>query len=141
MHGDRAGFWAVTVTRNWRIVFRFDEDGDACDIDFVDYHSVEACVRVGATLYVRQHPGTVIRELWLDGEQPAVAARRIGVPLEELMALLDGRAALSPRLATKLEAAGWSNAPFWLRLQHAYDRAHRESRQCGAQAVVTVPNN
>ena len=38
LHGNRAGFWAVTVTRNWRIVFRFDEDGNACDVDFVDYH-------------------------------------------------------------------------------------------------------
>ena len=35
--GDRKGQWAVTVRANWRIVFRF-EDGDAQDVDFVDYH-------------------------------------------------------------------------------------------------------
>lgn len=37
LKGDLKGFWAVTVRANWRIVFRFD-DGDASDVDFVDYH-------------------------------------------------------------------------------------------------------
>ena len=37
LRGDRKGQWAVTVRANWRIVFRF-EDGDAHDVDFVDYH-------------------------------------------------------------------------------------------------------
>ena len=31
------GFYSVTVRANWRIIFRF-EDGDAFDVDFVDYH-------------------------------------------------------------------------------------------------------
>lgn len=38
LRGSRAGFWAVTVSRNWRIVFRFDDNGDACDVGFEDYH-------------------------------------------------------------------------------------------------------
>jgi proteic killer suppression protein len=36
MTGDRKGFWSVVVSRNWRVIFRF-EDGHACDVDFVDY--------------------------------------------------------------------------------------------------------
>ena len=35
--GDHRGFWAVTVRANWRIIFRFEE-GDACDVDYIDYH-------------------------------------------------------------------------------------------------------
>ena len=35
--GDRKGSFAVVVSRNWRIVFRF-ENGSAFDIDFLDYH-------------------------------------------------------------------------------------------------------
>jgi proteic killer suppression protein len=35
--GDRRGYWSITVSRNWRIVFRF-EDGDVLDVEFVDYH-------------------------------------------------------------------------------------------------------
>ena len=37
LKGDRKGFWAVTVSANWRIVFRF-ADGNAFDVDLVDYH-------------------------------------------------------------------------------------------------------
>jgi proteic killer suppression protein len=37
LKGDLKGFWAVTVRANWRIVFRF-EDGQASEVDFVDYH-------------------------------------------------------------------------------------------------------
>jgi proteic killer suppression protein len=37
MGGDYKGYWSVVVSRNWRVVFRF-ENGDACDVDFVDYH-------------------------------------------------------------------------------------------------------
>lgn len=35
--GDLAGFWSVVVSRNWRIVFRF-EGVDAADVDLIDYH-------------------------------------------------------------------------------------------------------
>jgi proteic killer suppression protein len=37
MSGDLKGFWSVVVSRNWRLIFRF-EAGKACDVDFVDYH-------------------------------------------------------------------------------------------------------
>jgi proteic killer suppression protein len=37
LKGTLAGFWAVSVSGNWRVTFRFD-NGDAIDIDYVDYH-------------------------------------------------------------------------------------------------------
>jgi proteic killer suppression protein len=37
LSGRLKGRWAITVRANWRIVFRF-EDGDAYDVDLVDYH-------------------------------------------------------------------------------------------------------
>ena len=37
LKGDRKGFWAVDVSGNWRIVFRF-EDGDVFDVNYEDYH-------------------------------------------------------------------------------------------------------
>jgi proteic killer suppression protein len=37
LSGDLKEFWSVTVSRNWRIIFRF-EGNDAFDVDFVDYH-------------------------------------------------------------------------------------------------------
>jgi proteic killer suppression protein len=35
--GDLKGFWSVSVSGNWRLIFRFDA-GDAFDIDLIDYH-------------------------------------------------------------------------------------------------------
>ncbi|HET9219273.1 MAG TPA: type II toxin-antitoxin system RelE/ParE family toxin, partial [Terriglobia bacterium] len=37
LKGDLKGFWSVMISGNWRIVFRFAE-GDAFDVDLVDYH-------------------------------------------------------------------------------------------------------
>jgi proteic killer suppression protein len=37
LKGDLAGFWAVTVQANWRVIFKF-ENGDAYIVDYVDYH-------------------------------------------------------------------------------------------------------
>ncbi len=37
LRGDLAGFWSVTVSGNWRIIFRFDGD-NVTDVDLVDYH-------------------------------------------------------------------------------------------------------
>jgi proteic killer suppression protein len=37
LKGEWRGFWAVTARANWRVVFRF-ADGDAVDVDYVDYH-------------------------------------------------------------------------------------------------------
>ena len=35
--GDRAGYWSVRVSGNWRIIFRF-VGMNVCDVDLVDYH-------------------------------------------------------------------------------------------------------
>jgi proteic killer suppression protein len=37
LKGDYKGFWAVSVSGNWRVIFRF-EDNRAIDIDYLDYH-------------------------------------------------------------------------------------------------------
>lgn len=37
LSGDLKGFWAISVTGNWRIIFRF-ENGNAYDVDLIDYH-------------------------------------------------------------------------------------------------------
>ena len=37
LKGDMKGLYAVDVSGNWRIIFRF-KDGEASDIDLIDYH-------------------------------------------------------------------------------------------------------
>ena len=37
LRGDLRGLWSISISGNWRMVFRF-EDGDVYDVDLVDYH-------------------------------------------------------------------------------------------------------
>lgn len=38
--GDRSGTFAMSVSGNWRLTFRFEngDKGDVVDVDFEDYH-------------------------------------------------------------------------------------------------------
>jgi proteic killer suppression protein len=39
LKGDLNGFWSLTVTGNWRLIFRHHEEANtASDIDLIDYH-------------------------------------------------------------------------------------------------------
>jgi toxin HigB-1 len=37
LSGDLKGFYAVSVSGNWRVIFHF-VDGNALDVDYLDYH-------------------------------------------------------------------------------------------------------
>ncbi|MDA8077404.1 MAG: type II toxin-antitoxin system RelE/ParE family toxin [Nitrospiraceae bacterium] len=37
LKGKWKGFFSVTIRANWRIIFRL-ENGNAFDVDFIDYH-------------------------------------------------------------------------------------------------------
>jgi proteic killer suppression protein len=37
LSGNYQGFWAVDVSGNWRILFKF-EGQDVIDVDYLDYH-------------------------------------------------------------------------------------------------------
>ncbi len=39
LKGDLKGFWSLTVSGNWRLIFRYDEaTNTASEIDLIDYH-------------------------------------------------------------------------------------------------------
>ena len=37
LRGALSGYYAVSVSGNWRVTFRF-QDGHAVDVDYLDYH-------------------------------------------------------------------------------------------------------
>lgn len=37
LRGDRIGQWSIRINTQWRICFRWEEDGP-CDVEVVDYH-------------------------------------------------------------------------------------------------------
>lgn len=38
LSGDRAGTWSMTITRNWRLTFRVNDQGALEEMDMEDYH-------------------------------------------------------------------------------------------------------
>ena len=71
------------------------------------------------------HPGYSIRENCLKplGLNVTQAAQVLGVARHTLSRVVNGHAAISARMAIRLEKAGWSNAEFWLRRQTTWDLA------------------
>ena len=37
LKGNMAGMWSISVSGNWRVVFRFERN-EAVDVNLVDYH-------------------------------------------------------------------------------------------------------
>lgn len=37
LKGSYEGFWAVSVSGNWRVIFQFEEN-NVFDVDYLDYH-------------------------------------------------------------------------------------------------------
>lgn len=82
------------------------------------------------------HPGRVIQDLGFEeGTQPEAMAERLGLNLAELEPVLAAEASLTPRLALALEAAGISNASFWMRLQGSCDLAQERLRRAHGRGV------
>ena len=71
------------------------------------------------------HPGELLREDVLAplGLSVKEAAQRLGMSRVALSRVLNGRAAISPDLAVRLERAGVSTARAWLMMQANYDLA------------------
>ena len=37
LQGNMKDFWSIKINENWRLIFRFS-NGDAYDVDYLDYH-------------------------------------------------------------------------------------------------------
>ncbi len=71
------------------------------------------------------HPGEFVREMVLEeyGLSITRAAEILGVGRQALSALVNGRAAMSPEMATRFEKAFGISRELLLRMQLAYDLA------------------
>ena len=79
------------------------------------------------------HPGESIRNCIDESDWTVTeGAARLGVSRNNLSRLLNGRIGISARVALGLEAVGWSNAEFWMRLQANYDLAQERRKQAAA---------
>lgn len=69
------------------------------------------------------HPGELLRELWLVpmGLSITAAAEQLGVSRKTLSEIVNGRSAVTPEMALRLELAFGKSAHSWLGHQGAYD--------------------
>lgn len=89
-------------------------------------------------MYNPAHPSEILKELAIEplGLSITDAARHLGVSRKTLSKVLNGRGAVTPEMALRLEMAfGKPNAAHWLRLQNAYDLW--QTRQQSAAIHVT----
>ena len=90
------------------------------------------------SMYNPAHPGEILKELVIEplGLSVTDAARHLGVSRKTLSKVLNGRGAVTPQMALRLEMTfGKPNAAHWLRLQNAYDLW--QARQQSATIHVT----
>ena len=74
-------------------------------------------------IYKPAHPGEVFRELWLEplGLTLTEAAKRLGVTRKTVSTIINGRGALTPEMALRLEIVFGASAQSWMNMQTAYD--------------------
>jgi addiction module HigA family antidote len=74
-------------------------------------------------MHAPPHPGTTLQDevLLPLGLSVTAAAKQFGITHEALSHVLDGKAAISPDLALRLEQAGVSTARAWLAMQANHD--------------------
>jgi antitoxin HigA-1 len=69
------------------------------------------------------HPGELVRSNLEElGLSVAEAARGLRVTRHQLHNVVNGRSAVSPRMAVRFEKAFGGSADMWLRMQAAFDR-------------------
>lgn len=69
------------------------------------------------------HPGEILHDLWLEPLDLTIthAAEALGVARKTLSEIVNGKSAVSPEMAVRLEIAFGKSAESWLAHQAAYD--------------------
>ena len=86
------------------------------------------------------HPGEILADLWLEplGLSITETAKALNVSRKALSELVNGKTALSPEMAVRLELAFGKSAESWLAAQAAYDVWQWETKRdsLGVHEVV-----
>ena len=131
--GDRKGTCCLSVTKNWRMTFKIDqEEIDIIDLDYEDDHQEEnMSANIGFRTNSPAHPGGFIRHEIVEpfGLSVTRAAKALGVTRAALSTLLNERAHLSPEMALGIEKAFGVSMDTLMRMQISYDIAQTRKRE------------
>ncbi|MFA6056490.1 MAG: HigA family addiction module antitoxin [Thermodesulfovibrionales bacterium] len=69
------------------------------------------------------HPGEVLKELWFEplGLTLTEASKRLGITRKTISKIINGRGAITPEMALRLEIVFGASAQSWMNMQTAYD--------------------
>jgi addiction module HigA family antidote len=137
LKGDLKGFWSLTVTGNWRLIFLYDQETNtASDINMIDYHW-----EIAMPMKNPPHPGDLIRTGIIEALALSVskAAEILKVRRATLSDLLHGKAALTPEMALRIERAFGPDMNHLLAMQLAYDVAKTRQRSKEIDVKRYVP--
>ena len=86
------------------------------------------------------HPGLGLRDdIEALGWTVAEAAEALGVTRQQLYNVINGKSAVSPDMAIRLEKGIGSTAEHWLRMQTAYDLAQARLRAVAVKVKKLAP--
>lgn len=86
------------------------------------------------------HPGRLIKnELDEMGISVADAAEALGVTRQQLYNVINGKSAVTPEMAVRLEQGIGSTADTWLRMQTAFDLAQVRQRRSEIKVKKLAP--
>src|SRR5574337_666439 len=129
--GSTAGIQAAHAPRLAAMLRRLNETTNAQGMNLPGWRTITTTTETGATTMARMfnppHPGLTLRDDVLPalGLTVTEAAAQLGVSRVTLSRVLNGRAAVSPEMALRIEA--WlglergGEARLWLAEQSAYD--------------------
>ncbi len=91
-----------------------------------------------AMMHNPAHPGELIRELCLEpkGISVADAAERLGVSRKTLYKIINGKGAVTPEMALRLELVFGSTAQTWLNMQTTYDLWQLKDKRKALKAAL-----
>jgi antitoxin HigA-1 len=133
LRGFKPTRYSVHVNGPWCITFEF-EDGDACHVDFEQYHwRTVKMVHVAKRNSNRcpTHPGALLREdvIPATGRTKAEIAQLLGISRQHLYDIFRERKPVSPAVAVRLGKLFGDGAGVWFRMQAAYDTWNAEREE------------
>ncbi len=84
------------------------------------------------------HPGEVIRGLCLEPKGMSItnAAERLGISRKTLYKIINGKGAVTPEMALRLELVFGSTAQTWLNMQTAHDLWRLQDKRKALKATL-----
>jgi addiction module HigA family antidote len=148
LKGNLQGHYAVWVSKNWRMTFKFEGD-DAVLVDYQDYHwsSLKPVpppkwdcnlrpsgVLKMATMHNPPHPGRLLAN-YVKGHTVGEVAAHLGVTRMALSRVLNEHAAISAEMAVRIGITFNTDPGFWVRLQGQYDLWHATQKKIKAKPL------